>query len=117
MSKEKFEKGGLVSVVLKTGLIRGNVKAVAGETVGLGPGLANRLVDRNMASFTKDEVKRRAAKAKKASAAAKATEGNKTPPAKPEVKGDPKPPEVGTAKPAAPPAPDVSPAAPSTPES
>ena len=60
------KKTGDVEVILKTGLNRGNIKAVAGDPVTVGPGLAARLVSRDMATYKRDEDKRVAAKQKAA---------------------------------------------------
>jgi len=50
MSKDDT-KPGQKKIKLKTGLRRGNIASVAGETVEVGPGLAQRLVDRGQAEF------------------------------------------------------------------
>ena len=70
---------GLTSIKLKTGLRRGNITATAGETVQVGPGLAQRLVDRGQATFTAAEAKRIKAKEKTQKEAAVAAKAKKTP--------------------------------------
>jgi hypothetical protein len=82
---------GQVSVKLKTGLRRGNITATAGETVHLGPGLAQRLVDRGQATFTATEAKRIKAKEKVQKAATEAAKPKKTPAAKSKPDPDPTP--------------------------
>jgi hypothetical protein len=100
MTKDK-NAGGQVSVKLITGLTRGNVKSRAGETVKIGPGLAQRLVDRGQATFTSADAKRIKAKKAAQAVAAKATEGTVVEAPGPEKKGDTKPPETkGTPPPA-----------------
>lgn len=88
---------GQVSVKLKTGLRRGNITATAGETVHLGPGLAQRLVDRGQATFTAVEAKRIKAKEKANKEAAQAVKPKKAP--APKSKPDPKTPSDPTPDP------------------
>lgn len=61
MSDTKKESGEL-SVTLKTGFTRGGKTYVAGKVVKMGPGLAQRLVDRGQAVFTAADAKRIKAK-------------------------------------------------------
>ncbi|MFT5616295.1 MAG: hypothetical protein ACI8Q6_003592 [Granulosicoccus sp.] len=56
MSDTKKESGEL-SVTLKTGFTRGGKTYVAGKVVKMGPGLAQRLVDRGQAVFTAADAK------------------------------------------------------------
>lgn len=54
--KKSDKKEGNISIKLKTGLRRGNVTAVAGDVVEVGPGLADRLVERGQAEFVERDT-------------------------------------------------------------